>query len=224
MGPIVKAILVSLLLFSGLACAQTNSVKQPMPVPAPQPFGSLCTYSNPASTARGGGWTELTYTVTPEYNVVDATVLGRSGDDDLDMAAIQCVAVWRIDQSNIGQGATIGPHRGTIMWRYTRSDPDTFFGTFQLREPSCGTYYPPIAARLGIEGTAFVTIRIMTDGSVRGAAISQSSGNRDLDDAAVSCIKFWRFHPALQNGNPVEVTKQFAIKFKLAEASPPAKQ
>jgi protein TonB len=78
------------------------------------------------------------------------------------------------------------------------------------------SYYPPIAIRLNQSGTTTVTVHIGTDGSVANVDVADSSGHDSLDQAAVKCITSrWRYKPALQNGQPVAVAKQYAIKWVL---------
>ena len=78
------------------------------------------------------------------------------------------------------------------------------------------SYYPPIAVRLNQTGTSVVNVHIGTDGNVQGVDISTSSGHDSLDQAAIKCITSrWRYKPALQNGQPVAVNKEYAIKWVL---------
>jgi periplasmic protein TonB len=76
-------------------------------------------------------------------------------------------------------------------------------------------WYPPIAVRLGEEGTTTVAFKIMTDGSVAEAAVADSSGHSDLDDAALRCVSGWRYNPAMQNGQPVAVPWKTSVKWNL---------
>jgi protein TonB len=78
------------------------------------------------------------------------------------------------------------------------------------------SYYPPIAIRLNQTGTTTVAVRIGSDGSVEGVNIVDSSGHDSLDQAAVRCITgAWHYKPAIQNGQAVGVTKEYAIVWKL---------
>lgn len=52
------------------------------------------------------------------------------------------------------------------------------------------------------------------DGSVSGARISRSSGNRDLDRAVISAASQWRYNPAIQDGMPRRVKVTRSIKFR----------
>ena len=44
---------------------------------------------------------------------------------------------------------------------------------------------------------------VATDGSVERLELAQTSGNRDLDRAALEAVRRWRFKPATQGGQPV---------------------
>jgi protein TonB len=78
------------------------------------------------------------------------------------------------------------------------------------------SYYPPIAIRLNQSGTTTVTVHIGTDGNVENVDLAGSSGHDSLDQAAVKCITSrWRYKPAMQNGQPVAVSKEYAIKWVL---------
>jgi len=83
------------------------------------------------------------------------------------------------------------------------------------RSHSCQDKYPPIAVRLGEEGTTALAFKITADGSVTDVTVSESSGHSDLDEAAVRCAGNWHYQPALQNGKPVEVPWQTHVKWSL---------
>lgn len=63
--------------------------------------------------------------------------------------------------------------------------------------------YPSSALRRGVGGTVQVRVTVATDGSVERLELAQTSGNRDLDRAALEAMRRWRFKPATQGGQPV---------------------
>ncbi|MGH6875848.1 MAG: energy transducer TonB [Rhizomicrobium sp.] len=78
------------------------------------------------------------------------------------------------------------------------------------------SYYPPIAIRLNQSGTTVVRVHIGTDGDVSNVDVVGSSGHDSLDQAAVRCITSkWHYKPALQSGQPVATSKEYAIKWVL---------
>ncbi|HEX3810794.1 MAG TPA: energy transducer TonB [Rhizomicrobium sp.] len=81
---------------------------------------------------------------------------------------------------------------------------------------SCGqNYYPAIGIRLNWSGVTGVGFKIGTDGSVSDAHVTSSSGHQELDDAAIRCASSWRYKPAIQNNQPVEVPWQTNVKWDL---------
>jgi protein TonB len=76
-------------------------------------------------------------------------------------------------------------------------------------------YYPAIGIRLNWSGTTGVGFKIGTDGSVSDAHVTSSSGHQELDDAAIRCASSWRYKPAIQNNQPVEVPWQTNVKWDL---------
>jgi periplasmic protein TonB len=79
--------------------------------------------------------------------------------------------------------------------------------------------YPPVAHRLGKEGTVMLHISISATGDVTDASVASSSGNDELDQAAVEWVKsHWRYKPAIRNGQPAASTAQVAVKFTLQNA------
>lgn len=75
--------------------------------------------------------------------------------------------------------------------------------------------YPESARRAGIEGTTLVGMTISTDGSVTSAWVESSSGNGELDNAAVNAVYSWRFVPAQINGMSVTANSRVPITFRL---------
>ncbi len=79
----------------------------------------------------------------------------------------------------------------------------------------CTQNYPDISVRLNEEGTTTLSFHIAVDGSVNNVAVAKSSGFPRLDEAALSCAGRWRYKPAMQDGNPVEVPWQANVQWKL---------
>ncbi|MBK6333013.1 MAG: energy transducer TonB [Thermomonas sp.] len=73
--------------------------------------------------------------------------------------------------------------------------------------------YPPEALRRNIGGSVRVQATVAADGSVERLDLAQSSGNRDLDRAALEAVRRWRFQPAQRNGQPVSATVIIPLEF-----------
>jgi protein TonB len=75
--------------------------------------------------------------------------------------------------------------------------------------------YPERARRAGIEGVVGVRIALAPDGSVRQVELTQSSGSRLLDEAALAAARASTFAPASRNRTPVESEAVASYRFEL---------
>jgi len=73
--------------------------------------------------------------------------------------------------------------------------------------------YPPEAQQQRIEGTVKIHVSIGTDGIVLSTKLL--SGSSLLAPAAMDAAKYWRYIPALLNGQPVETEQDIQIDFQL---------
>ncbi|TLX22178.1 energy transducer TonB [Thermomonas fusca] len=73
--------------------------------------------------------------------------------------------------------------------------------------------YPREALRMGAGGTVRITVTVAADGSVERQELTDSSGNRHLDRAALETVRRWRFQPATRNGKPVAAEVSVPIVF-----------
>lgn len=80
--------------------------------------------------------------------------------------------------------------------------------------------YPPEAQAAGIKGSALLTISVAIDGRVENVSIKQTSGNAQLDAAAVEAMKQCRFSPATKNGAPVASQNALRYTFRIDESTP----
>jgi protein TonB len=82
----------------------------------------------------------------------------------------------------------------------------------------CKPQYPEQEMEEGVQGTVQLEVLIGTQGQVLNVTVVQSSGNYDLDNAAVQAVKnCWTFEPAIQGGKPVEARLSFPIQFVLQQ-------
>jgi TonB family protein len=87
------------------------------------------------------------------------------------------------------------------------------------REPGllwkCKPEYPASAARDGVEGTVLLRVLVGEAGDVLEVEVTESSGDRRLDRAAVECVRRWRYRPAVQDGKPRRVHTEAKAVFRL---------
>lgn len=74
--------------------------------------------------------------------------------------------------------------------------------------------YPTAALRSGIGGTVMVRAEVDATGRAVDVDVVQRSGHRELDRAALSAVRQWRFEPATRNGRAVSSTVQVPVDFK----------
>lgn len=75
--------------------------------------------------------------------------------------------------------------------------------------------YPMGPYREGIEGTVWLRVQVLEDGSVGSVELAQTSGNEDLDQSALTTVKKWRFKAAVQGGVTAAQFIRIPITFKL---------
>jgi TonB family protein len=76
--------------------------------------------------------------------------------------------------------------------------------------------YPESAKAAKIEGTAVVETVIDETGHVTQPKIKTSSGDKDLDQAAIDAVSAWTFQPATLDGKPVAVYYTLTLRFALS--------
>jgi protein TonB len=79
--------------------------------------------------------------------------------------------------------------------------------------------YPPEALEKGIEGTVVVEMTIDVEGRVVDPSVAKSV--EGLDEAALECVREWRFKPATKDGEAVPATARAPVTFRLKDAKKP---
>lgn len=82
-----------------------------------------------------------------------------------------------------------------------------------LRNPAPA--YPEAARRNGEEGVVILVVRVGRDGRPMQVELGQTSGHRQLDQAALRAVKKWFFEPARIGALPVESTVQIPVRFRI---------
>ena len=77
--------------------------------------------------------------------------------------------------------------------------------------------YPPLAARARVSGIVVLEATLTAEGVV--SEIRVVSGHPLLTDAAIHCVKQWRYEPTLLNGTPVAVILTARVHFDKAPLS-----
>ena len=75
--------------------------------------------------------------------------------------------------------------------------------------------YPKSAAASGLEGYVDLEFTIATDGVPRNLTVLGATPRRVFDNAALSCVRQWRFEPLQQDGLPVARRATLRVRFEL---------
>jgi protein TonB len=75
--------------------------------------------------------------------------------------------------------------------------------------------YPDEAAIRGEHGSVLLLIHVSEAGIATGVDVVQSSGVASLDQAALTAVRKWRFHPALREGEAVPFDMPFRVVFEV---------
>ncbi len=75
--------------------------------------------------------------------------------------------------------------------------------------------YPRQLREAGIGGTVRVYVFVDEDGAVQESRIDESSGVRELDDAALAVADVMRFSPARKDGEPIPAWANFPVTFRV---------
>lgn len=75
--------------------------------------------------------------------------------------------------------------------------------------------YPRLAIARRWQGTLLLRVHLTETGRVSRVDVVRGSGYAILDAAAVTAIRNWRAHPAIQDGVPISSTVQLPVRFRL---------
>ena len=90
-------------------------------------------------------------------------------------------------------------------------DPDEPPRPVRITRPG----YPKAARKARIQGTVVVMIVIDANGRVSEAEVVESKSG--LDEAALKCVKGWRFRPAQKAGVPVGTVAMAPVSFRITD-------
>jgi len=75
--------------------------------------------------------------------------------------------------------------------------------------------YPSALLKKGIGGKVVVTCVVDAKGNILSTKIKQSSGQAELDKAALQAVSRWKFKPARRGGKPVQATCNIPFTFEV---------
>lgn len=170
---------------------------------SPAAAQTACSFQGRPGTAAK--WTVVSAAVSNGGATASFAIVSSSGDEAVDRASLACVRTWIADPQNPKNRYQLGLDRQfSLQWSATPQGVWTGHLVTAGRPHYCGDTYPQAAAASGASGTSKLRFTITADGFVSGPVIEQSSGNGDLDAAALQCVLAWRYKPATnKDGQPV---------------------
>lgn len=75
--------------------------------------------------------------------------------------------------------------------------------------------YPSSLLQKKITGKVIVACVVDASGKISGTSIRQSSGQRELDQAALTAVSRWKFKPAQKAGKPVKGSVLVPFNFEI---------
>ncbi len=76
--------------------------------------------------------------------------------------------------------------------------------------------YPAAARRMREHGLVLLKVKVLPDGCSGAVLVHESSGSRNLDQAAMQAVKRWKFVPAKRGQQPIESWVLVPIEFELS--------
>jgi TonB family protein len=166
--------------------------------------------------------TLLAVRVATDGTIHDASIYKSSGNADFDQAALTCsngadVAPLVHDGAPVEANWIVSAHwqPGLPFMIYTASAGGPELQMCSIRD------YPAEAVHQHLQGTSHITYVIGTDGTVQNTSVTNSSGFKILDDAAVQCVAQWHFYPVTQSGHAIDVENEAYISWNLKTPSFP---
>lgn len=158
----------------------------------------------PAALSKGSeGYVIFRAFIGDDGSVTGATIAKSSGDRTLDDAARTAVLKWKMNAAAIKPEYQRKGYEQRIDFRQEvpiaarYQDRSAYFADFQSAKIWTHAPFPeyPFHERLvRTEGVALVRIGVGPDGRAASAEIVRSSGNSNLDKAALSALRSWRAH------------------------------
>jgi periplasmic protein TonB len=152
------------------------------------PHNCISYYPEAALRADAEGTAVVAFSITAGGLVKASKIAKSSGNADLDAASLQCVSGWQYVPAKRGGVAVEAPWQAAVQWKLHG-------GSDYRMMAHCASFHALTAAMFtGIPGVTVLTYRVMPNGTLSDLAVSRSSGDKSLDDAALSCLRGMRYN------------------------------
>lgn len=214
MSSVLFALLLLLVLLPMTAQAAETQLKS-----AGRPHTCTEFYPQSAVADRAEGTTTLSFRITDAGATKAIAIAKSSGNAELDTAAVLCVSGWRyLPAKQDGKPIEV-PWQANVQWKL--SGDDAASAPVPADAHVCRNY-PHSSVWREAQGKAVVNFQVMPDGTVQSAVLAQSTGDADLDAAALSCVAAWHYKPALRDGQPVQAAWAAQVEWTMRDDLPPS--
>lgn len=218
---------------SSMGSSKTKFVQYDTP---PEPIGGFkmiqenLSYPVKAQQAGIEGTVMIKVRIDKSGRTSDLSVVTSSGSKELDDAALVAIKQTQFKpalykEKPVSVYVSI-PVKFSLKEKSSPSSsvtPNTKFVPFDIPPEPIGGFktiqanlvYPEKAKLAGIEGLTVVEGFVDIDGNFGNMSIKTSSGNDELDAAAITALESTKFKPAESRGEPVGVYIAIPVAFKL---------
>ncbi|HEX3808154.1 MAG TPA: TonB family protein [Rhizomicrobium sp.] len=205
---IAKWLIALVLLWPSIACAQTvdrDHLQVGQTISFGRPHSCSGFYPPEARKANISGTAQIKFIIEADGSISHVVLSQPTGNADLNRATLACVQYWRYKPA-VQNGVPIAvPWTAKVEWTSDGSEPQS---------RSCADFYKgPPADFSKIDGTTSLIVTTL-DGAVSSAELSRSSGDGNLDMAAINCAETMHFNVKYVNKQPVDVHGTLNIDWK----------
>ena len=186
-------VVLSIVWLAAYGCATaTKAVDVPIP-PPPAPVRVMVeALASPDPTVRARSAWQLAGARESQAEA-SAALASLRGDPD---KAVRYAAAWAL--GHLPGDSKLAAAKGTLPPK-----------AVHISRPN----YPQEAFVAKVEGTVLIDLLIGEEGEVAHAAIHSSIPR--LDEAALACVRQWRFEPGQTDGKPIATMAQAPITFRI---------
>lgn len=180
-------------------------------------------YPKQAISACVSGTVVMIIDVAADGSFVDAIVEKSSRNTHLDRAALEAARYWKYYPARDEKGEKVADKiRIPVDFEahescWSKQVPDTP----ARPEPSSVERDPPrwpaIVEENGLSGEVVLLVLLEEDGWKHAVRVETTSGDPDIDYAAVNAAENWKYEPALLDGKPVRTVLRLPMRYGKGE-------
>jgi protein TonB len=174
-------------------------------------------YPKEAFAQKIQGVVELEATINTTGDVVGVKVLpAKTPQPLLEKAAVEALRQWKYAPYLIGGKAKAVTFTVTVSFMLAAKPPVVPAEERPKLIKMVKPVYPEEAAKQGIEGMVMIEATIDDKGDIVSARVLPVENSRpQLEEAALTAVKQWKYEPYVKNGKALSVTFTVTLNFRL---------